>query len=570
MSENAEAASSAVADDESGAVLRSGALMAVGTVLSRVSGVLRDISLAAALGFGMLADTYALGNALPNIVYILVIGGALNAVFVPQLVRRMHADDDGGDEYAHRLLTLTGLALVALAVTAVLAAPWIVRIYATGDYGAAELDLATAFARYCLPQIFFYGLFTMLSQVLNARLKFGPPMFAPIVNNIVMIATALGFVWLIGTDLTVDSISPTQTAVLGVATTAGIAVQALVLIPFVRRAGYSWRPRFDFRGWGLGKAGSLAGWTIGLVLINQIGFLVISRLATAANVLAAQAGTVPEGLATYQRAYLVFMLPHSVITISLVTALLPRMSRAAAEHDLSRVGADVASGMRMVGSLIIPAGLFLIAFGPAIGTVLFDFGAGSGGPAEYTGLVVSGFGIGLLPFSIFYVLLRGWYAVEDTRTPFLVTVLYNIIAVPLTIVVFMAVPVEWKVVSLAVSYGVAYWLVIMFAWWRLRHRLGGLESGRTIASLVRMAGAAIIAVVAGMAIGLMIGRAIESTDAVGAAWFGVGYWPSLIALVVGAIVTATTYAGCARLFHIVEVQHVVSTMVPSGLKARRR
>ncbi|MDP3972968.1 MAG: murein biosynthesis integral membrane protein MurJ [Candidatus Nanopelagicales bacterium] len=554
---------------ESGAVLRSGALMAAGTVLSRLTGVLRDIALAAALGFGMLADTYALGNALPNIVYILIIGGALNAVFVPQLVRRMQRDDDGGDEYAHRLLTLTGLALLVLSIAAVLAAPWLVRLYATSDYQAAELDLAVVFARYCLPQIFFYGLYTMLSQVLNARMRFGPPMFTPIINNIVMIATAVGFVWLVGTDLTVGSISATQTAVLGIATTTGIALQALALIPFVRAAGYSWRPRFDFRGWGLGKAGSLAGWTIGLVLVNQLGFLVISRLATTANVLAAQAGTVPEGLATYQRAYLVFMLPHSVITISLVTALLPRMSKAAAANDLRRVGADVAGGLRLVGALIIPASLFLLVFGPAIGTVLFDFGAGAGGAAEYTGLVVSAFGIGLLPFSAFYVLLRGWYAVEDTRTPFLITVIYNVIAIPLTIAVFMLVPVEGKVISLAVSYGVAYWLVIVVAWWRLNRRLGGLDSTRTAFGLVRITAAALVSVAVGLGVAWPIGKFVGSADQSGSAWFALDYWPSFFALISGVAAMALAYFGCARLFRVTEVQDVISTLVPRFAGSRK-
>ncbi len=150
-------------------ILRSSALMASGTVISRLTGVLRDISLTAALGYGILADTYALGNALPNIVYILVVGGALNAVFVPQLVRHLHEDGDGGQEYSDRLLTVTAIVLLLVSVLAVVSAPWIVRLYATGTYDAAQFDLTVAFARYCLPQIFFYGVYTMLSQVLNAR-----------------------------------------------------------------------------------------------------------------------------------------------------------------------------------------------------------------------------------------------------------------------------------------------------------------------------------------------------------------------------------------------------------------
>ena len=218
----------------------------------------------------------------------------------------------------------------------------------------------------------------MFSQMLNSRLHFGAPMFAPIVNNIVMIATALGFMYVAGSMATTDTITSGQVAWLGIGTTLGVAAQAAVLIPVLIRVGYRWRPRFDFRGHGLGKAGSLVYWTIGLVLVNQIGFLVISRLATQANFIAEQSGDVPQGLATYQRAFLVFMLPHSVITISLVTALFPRMSKSAAVGALRDVSHDVSEGIRLICALLVPCVMFLIAFGPMLGTVFFGFGANRG------------------------------------------------------------------------------------------------------------------------------------------------------------------------------------------------
>ncbi|MEI8081685.1 MAG: murein biosynthesis integral membrane protein MurJ [Actinomycetes bacterium] len=398
-----------------------------------------------------------LGNSLPNIIYILVVGGALNAIFIPQLIRHMKNDADGGDGYADRLLTLVAIVLVAVAVLAVALAPFIVDLYASAELQnpqhAQDLALAVAFARFCLPQIIFYGLYTMFSQVLNSRLHFGAPMFAPIVNNLVMITTAILFMWVVGTTVTSATITSAQVALLGIGTTVGVAAQALVLIPVLRRAGYRWRPRFDFRGHGLGKAGSLAGWTIGLVFINQLGFIVIARLATGANVIASMTGGTAQGLALYQRAFLVFMLPHSVITISLVTALLPRMSKAAAHGQLPEVARDVGEGMRLIGALIIPCALFLIAFGPLVGTVFFGFGQNAGAPATYTGLVVSVFALGMLPFSLFYILLRGWYSVEDTRTPFFVTVLYNVVAIPLTIALYVAAPDAYKVCALALGYG---------------------------------------------------------------------------------------------------------------------
>lgn len=554
-----------VADAEADAtrsVVRSSALMAAGTITSRITGVLRDITITAALGFAILADTYALGNSLPNIIYILVIGGALNAIFIPQLVRHMRTDADGGDGYADRLITLVGLILVAATVLAIVCAPWIVEIYTTSNFTEEQLSLATAFARFCLPQIVFYGLYTMFSQVLNSRMHFGAPMFAPIVNNIVMIATALGFIFVAGTTATTSTITPGQVMWLGIGTTLGVAAQAAVLVPVLIRVGYKWRPRFDFRGHGLGKAGSLAGWTIGLVLVNQVGFLVISRLATQANFLAEQTGGVPQGLATYQRAFLVFMLPHSVITISLVTALFPRMSKSAAVGALREVAHDVAEGIRLIAALLLPCVMFLVAFGPMLGTVFFGFGANRGAPATYTGLVVSVFALAMLPFGIFYILLRGWYAVEDTRTPFYLTVVYNLIAMPLTFLLFSVAPSELAVCALALAYGLAYWITISIAWVWLSRRLGGLETGLTVRTLVRMSIAAIVAAALGLA--AVVLWAVAVGNATGGDIYNqltASQLTSLFVLIAGGLVTVVAYLGLSHLLRISEVQSVINSLV---------
>lgn len=548
--------------DETQSVIRSSALMAVGTITSRITGVVRDITIAAALGSAILADTYALGNSLPNIIYILVIGGALNAVFIPQLVRHMRSDDDGGDGYADRLITLVGLILIVATVLAVVLAPWIVRIYSSSNFTDSQLSLATAFARFCLPQIIFYGLYTMFSQVLNSRMHFGAPMFAPIVNNVVMIATALGFIFVAGSLSTTETITPGQVAWLGIGTTLGVAAQAAVLVPVLLRVGYRWRPRFDFRGHGLGKAGSLAGWTIGLVLVNQIGFLVISRLATQANFLAEQTGGVPQGLATYQRAFLVFMLPHSVITISLVTALFPRMSRSAAAGALTEVSHDVAEGIRLISALLVPCVVFLMAFGPMLGTVFFGFGANKGAPATYTGLVVSVFAVGMLPFGIFYTLLRGWYAVEDTRTPFIITVIYNVIAMPLTFLLFTLSPSSLAVCSLALAYGLAYWITVGIAWTWLRRRLGGLETGQTVVAIVRISLSAALAVgcaLSAIAVWVVL---VADTNVGGIyAHLTANQLTALLTLIIGGLITVLLYFGFAHLLRVTEVQSVVRSLL---------
>ena len=489
------------------ALLGPSTVMATGTVVSRITGIARDIALAAALGFYLVSDAYSLGNSLPTIIYILVVGGALNAVFIPQLVRRMEKDDDGGNAYADRLITLTGSVLLALSNLAVVAAPWIVNLYTPADYPQSQYDLAVAFARLCLPQIFFYGAYTMLSQVLNARGTFGAPMFAPIANNIVAITTFVLFIIVAGTSAAADGALTTgQVLLLGIGTTAGVVVQAAILVPILRRAGYRWRPRFDWKGQGLGKAAKLAGWTVGLVLVNQITYIVITRLAAQANVDAAASGATAAGITTYQKAHLVFMLPHSVITISIVTALLPALSRLAHEGKLKEVGEDVAGAMRLVAALVVPIAAMLFVLGSDVSVLLFGYGAATTNQAAVMGDVVSIFMIGLLPFTLFYVLLRGFYAMEDTRTPFVVTVIFSVIMLALVLWLFTFLtdlgvtsaggP---QIAGIALGYALAYWCGFVVLWWWLARRLGSLQSGATAWVLLRLLIAGGIAVlVAGL------------------------------------------------------------------------
>ncbi len=479
-------------------------VMATGTVASRITGIARDIALAAALGFYLVSDAYSLGNSLPTIVYILVVGGALNAVFIPQLVRRMEADADDGKAYADRLITAAATILLVLAIVSVVAAPWIVDLYTPADYPQEQYDLAVAFARLCLPQIFFYGLYTMLSQVLNSRGKFGAPMFAPIANNVVAIATFLLFIQVAGTSAAADgALTTDQVLLLGIGTTLGVVVQAVILIPVLSSAGYRWRPRFDWKDQGLGRAGKLAGWTIGLVLVNQLTYLVITRLAAQANVDAAATGATAAGITTYQKAHLVFMLPHSVITISIVTALLPAISRLAHEGKLKEVGQDVAGAMRFVAALIVPVAAVLFVVGSDVAVLLFGYGAATVEQAEVMGSIVSVFMLGLLPFTLFYVVLRGFYSLEDTRTPFFVTVAFS--AVMLALVLWFVTVLTSSVVeaaggpqvaSLAFGYVLAYWFGFVLLWFLLARRLGSLESGRTAWVVVRLVLAGAIAAVA--------------------------------------------------------------------------
>jgi len=484
--------------DEGHVVARNSAVMAAGTVVSRITGIGRDIAMTAALGFYLVSDAYSLGNSLPTMIYILVIGGALNAVFIPQLVRRMKDDADDGKAYADRLLTITATALLVLSVAAVAAAPWIVDLYTPADYPQAEYDLAVAFARLFLPQIFFYGLYTMLSQVLNARGHFAAPMFAPIANNIIAIATFTIFLVIAGTSAAADGeLSTDQVLLLGIGTTLGVIVQAVLLLPVLLKSGYVWTPRFDWRDSGLGKAAKLATWTVALVLVNQITYLFFTRFAAQANVNASASDMVAAGITTYQKAHLVFMLPHSVITISLVTALLPSLSRVAHAGLLLDVGRDVARAMRVVSVLIVPIAAVLAVNGAAISILLFGYGAATPEQAAFMGITVTMFMVGLPAFTLFYVLLRGFYALEDTRTPFFVTVAFSAVMLLLAYPLFNLMSGGGtQVAALALAYSLAYWAGLAIAWMTLARRLGTLESGRTVWALVRvlLAGAVSIAV----------------------------------------------------------------------------
>lgn len=533
-------------------LLGSSAVMATGTVLSRITGVARDIALTAALGFYLVSDAYSLGNTMPNVLYILVIGGALNAVFIPQLVRRMKDDADGGQAYADRLITLAGLVLLAFSVAAVLLAPLLVDLYATSAYDDAQRELATAFARLCLPQIFFYGVYALLSQVLNARGRFGAPMFAPILNNIIAIATFILFIVIAGTSAAADGVlTPDQVAILGIGTTLGVALQALILIPVLMRSGYRWRPRWDWRGSGLGKAGHLAVWTLLLVIVNQAGYIVITRLATLANVNAAAAGTTPAGLTTYQKAHLVFMLPHSVITVSIVTALLPALSRVAHSGRLHQVGADVSGAMRLVAALIVPIGAILMIVSPGIAVLLFGYGAATPDQAQLAGLITSVFMLGLLPFTLFYVLFRGFYAVEDTRTPFIASVVMNIVALGVAVPLFYSVSGGAQVATLAFGYVCGFWATFVLSWILLARRLGGLDTWTTLRSLLRMIIAGFIALCVMFGVDAALEAYVTGTDP--ADRLGV-----LVDVIVLSAVGLGVYLAAAWAMRITEVSDVVN------------
>ncbi|WP_316740771.1 murein biosynthesis integral membrane protein MurJ [Streptomyces sp. MK7] len=436
--------------------LRSGALMASGSLVSRATGFVRSAVVAAALGVGPAADGYAVGNTVPTIVYTLLLGGALNAVFVPELVRAAGEHEDGGAAYTDRLLTLCTAVLLLLTAAAVWAAPAIVAAYT--DYGGAQAATTVVFARCCLPQIFFLGLFTLLGQVLNARSRFGAMMWAPVLNNVVVIAAFGLYLVTAGTGGTLTS---GETRLLGWGTTAGIVAQTLALLPSLRAARLGWRPRFDWRGSGLSRPLRSAGWLMLLVLTNQLAYWVVTRLATTAGERAAAEGIDGgAGFSAYGNAYLLWAVPHGIVTVSLVTALMPRMSRSAADGDTTALRRDVSSALRHSAAAVVPAACVLAAVAGPVMAVAFQYGRTGADDVAVMAGALTAFAPGLVAFSGQYVLARAFYALSDTRTPFLLNLVIAGLNAGLSTVACLLLPARWAVTGMAGAYSVA-----LFAGW---------------------------------------------------------------------------------------------------------
>ncbi|MEU2135306.1 murein biosynthesis integral membrane protein MurJ [Streptomyces sp. NPDC018352] len=528
---------------DKGGLARSSLLMAVGTVVSRATGLIRQVLQAAALGTGLLASTYNTANTVPTSLYTLLIGGALNAVLVPQLVRARTTQPDGGRAYEQRLVTLVVCVLGVGTVLAVWAAPQIVGLYMRDTPDSHEaFELTVTFARFLLPQIFFYGLFSIYGQVLNAREKFGAMMWTPVLNNVVLVGMFAAYLGLMAVPDRVEDITADQVWLLGIGTTAGIAVQALALIPFARAAGFRFRPRFDWRGTGLGKSVHAAKWTLLFVLANQVALTVVTNYANAADQELPQAGA---GYSAYTYAQTIWMLPQSIVTVSLVTALLPRMSRAVAEGRIPDLRADLSRALRISGVVIVPAAFLFLALGPQIASLLFAHGASDADSVRPLGYMLQAFGLGLIPFSAQYLLLRGFYAFEDTRTPFFMAAWIAGVNIALATACHLLLPARWAVVGMAGAYTLSYVAGLALTTILLRRRLGGrIDDGglrRTYAKLFCAAGPA-----AGL--GWVVARACAD--------LGSGTWATAVALAAGALATALGYLLLARLMKVNELRRL--------------
>ena len=537
-----------------GSLLGASAVMAAGTVVSRLTGFGRAAVIAAAIGFGITAETFNIPNTIPNTLYILVAGGVLNSVLVPQLVRAMRNDEDQGEAYAQRLYSVVVVVLLVASVLAVLLAPWLVQLFVSAEYTSNPdlrpfFDSMVWFARFCLPQIFFYGLYVVLGQMLNARGRFGPYMWAPVANNLVAIAVFGAFLVVVG-PITREPLTVEQVAWLGLGSTAGIALQALVLYPVLRASGLRLRLRRDVRGVGLGKAGRLGLWTVAFVLVNQLAFVVVVKVASGGAV----ASLDPErggayGYSVYANAFLLVMVPHAVITVSLATALLPGMSRLAADGDLETLRVRLVGALRACLAVMVPvAGLLAVLAIPVAGTIF-----GFGGAAQDSGqvaLVVIAFAPGLVAFTAHYLALRGFYALEDTRTPFFVQIAVAVTLAANAVVVRYVYDVRYTAAGLGLGWSIAYVVGAGTSLAVLGHRIGRLGQWRLLAHVARLVLASLPAVAVAAGVVLALGRALEGGDVL----------RSAVQAAAGGLAAVLTFFLTTRVVRVREVDDAVTAV----------
>jgi putative peptidoglycan lipid II flippase len=459
-------------------LVRHAAVMTVGTTLSRITGFLRLSAMTAALGVTVssLGSIYTVANLTPNIVYELILGGILTSVFVPVFVERLerHGSDDAR-LVAERVFTIVLMLLVAIALIASVLAEPIIRLYLVAspqrDIGA-EIALGVFFLRWFMPQIVFYGVGAVAIGLLQAHRRFAPPMFAPILNNLVAIGTFATYAVLRGTrDPSVVGITTAEKTVLAAGTTLGVVVMTAALWPALRSLGYRLRIRTGWRHEAVGRLMRLAGWVALYVAANQLAYVVVIVLNNRFD----------AGPQIYTTAFTVFQLPHAIFAVSIFTALLPGMSARWANGDPAGVRTFASRGLRDTAVIMLPASLGLIALAEPIVQVLFEHGAARPADTVAIARTLQGFAAGLLFFSAFQLLTRTFYAMQDTRTPAVVNVGAAFVNVGAAVLYVLGL--HLGLPGMALAHATSYVVGAAVLWWLLRRRLGTLDEravGRTV------------------------------------------------------------------------------------------
>jgi putative peptidoglycan lipid II flippase len=529
---------------------RSAVVMAVGTTLSRLTGLGRLVAMAYALGVteSRVADSYNIANTMPNVVYELILGGVLTSVFIPVVVGELRTREkkDAWDSVS-ALVTTSIILVTALTVVAMIAAPLIIHLFTfrvSGREAAQQQALATFFLRFFVPQVAFYGIAAIAGGLLNAHDRFAVPMFAPILNNVLVIGTFLLFAAMVHgtpTDATVGT-ALSQKLLLAIGTTGGVALMALAHWPWVRKLPGKLTFRPDFRHPAVRKLARLSAWTLGYVVANQLSFGVGLVLAQG----------VRGGPTAMFIAFAFFQLPYGVAAVSIMTALVPRMSAQSVEGEEDGFRASVSTGLRLMGLLLLPAtAAYLVLSRPLI-TTLLQHGVMSSGSSRLVANVLNMFALGLVPFSFYLLLLRAFYARQDARTPTVVNVVVNTVYALFSVLLFPA----FRVPGLALAHSLCYLTGSIVAGVLLSRRIGGLDTARTMTALGRAAAASVVAA-GGMFVGVQAVSAVMSP----------GGERALAQVVLGVALGGVAFLGAARLLHIEELD-TLRSLLPGGRRSR--
>ncbi|WP_438801182.1 murein biosynthesis integral membrane protein MurJ, partial [Amycolatopsis magusensis] len=478
---------------------KSSGRMAIATLTSRITGFAWKVLLGAVASLGVIYDSFTVANTLPLIINELLLGGVLTSVVVPLLVRSQD-DEDGGEAYTQRLLTMATTVLLLGTVLSVAFAPQVTGLL-MAEGGGGNSEVATWFAYLLLPGLLFYGLFAVLSAILNAKQIFGPAQWAPVINNLVIFVTIGLYAILPGDPTLVPSrMSEPKVLVLGLGVLTAMTVQALFLVPALKRSGFKfkWRWGLDAR---LKEFGGLATWIFAYVAISQIGMIINTNVLTSG-----QAG----GVSIYSNAWLLFQLPYGIIGVSLLTAIMPRMSRAAADGETKKLVADMSYASRISTVMLVPISAVMTVAGTSIGVALFAWGKGELADAERLGQALAVSAFGLLPYALVMLQMRVFYAMKDSRTPTLIMVVMTGVKIPLLYLSSALLAPQHIVLGVMMVNSLVFVIGAMLGQVWLWVRLGNLRSKRVLGVILFT----VVASAAGVGAALLVGMIVP--DALGA------------------------------------------------------